>query len=175
MTTLDRLAIEQFGPYRFIGKSVYARAGGMCAGIDQSRIFGSLCRNSSWIFNALDELNEYATEEIHKTALMTWDKYDEKNKLMGYTVGKFMKPGTPVPDGMDYIDIPATYVAKGWLSGKADEVENIAEKLTGDAISQQGEYIAETWRFTAEVYTGETLTGPYEDSAYGCYIACSAK
>jgi len=65
---------------------------------------------------------------------------------------------------MDYIDIPATYIAKGWLSGETGDVENNAEKLINDAISQHVKYIAESWRFTAKVYAKDTLTGPYEDS-----------
>jgi len=173
--TLNKIEYEQFGPYRLIGKSVYARAGGMCASIDKSQIIGGLCENSKWIFKALDNLNEYATDEIHKVSLMTWEKYDEKNKLMGYTVGKFMKAGSPVPDGMDYIDIPATYVAKGWFSGEAQVTEDNAQRLIEEAIKKQGKYNAESWRFTAEVYTGDTLSGPYEDSAFGYYMACSVK
>jgi hypothetical protein len=63
-----------------------------------------------WVFKAIDGLKEYATEDIHDAALVTWDKYDEKNRLMGYTVGRFMKVDTPVPDNMDYIDIPEGYI-----------------------------------------------------------------
>jgi len=114
MATLDKFEVVKFGPYRFIGKSVYARSWGMCASFDQTNILGGLCRNCKCIFDALEDLSEYATDEIHKAAMLTWDKYDEKNQLLGHTVGRFMKTDTPVPDWLDYIDIPEVYVAKAW-------------------------------------------------------------
>jgi len=178
MAMLNKLEFVPFGPYRFIGKSVYAR-GGVIASIDKNTIFGDLGRNSDWVFDVLDTLKEYATDETHKAALMTWEKYDDKNKLLGYTVGKFMKADTPVPDGMDYIDIPATYVAKGWFSGETDDVNGNAERMTKEAVRQQETYAAESWRFMAEVYpkgsfhAGGTLAGQYADSEFGYYIACS--
>ena len=175
MATLDKIEFEEFGPYRFMGKSVYARVGGMLPSFDKNSIFGDLCRNSAWIFNELENLKEYATDEIHRVALLTWERYDEKNKLLGYTVGKFMKANTPIPDGMDYIDIPATYIAKGWFSGETDDVNDNCERLIKEAIVQQEKYTAESWRFMAEVYKNETLTGPYEYSDYGYYIACGIK
>ena len=108
MAVLDKIEFEKFGPYRFIGKSVYARAGANYSG----HIFGALWGNSEWIFKTLDSLKDYTTGEIHNVALLTGDKYDEQKKLMGYTVGRFMKPDTPVPDGMDFFDIPAMFVLK---------------------------------------------------------------
>ena len=38
MAMLEKLEFEQFGPYRFIGKSVYARIGSESSG----EIFGNL-------------------------------------------------------------------------------------------------------------------------------------
>jgi effector-binding domain-containing protein len=175
MATINKIEFEQFGPYRFMGKSVYARAGGMLASFDKNSIFGDLLKNSNWIFDELEKLNEYATDENHRVALLTWEKYDEKNKLLGYTVGKFMKAGTPVPDGMDYIDIPAAYVAKGWFSGESDDVNNNCDRLIGEAIAQQDEYIGESWRWSAEVYINDTVTGTYKYSDYVYYIACGIK
>jgi len=84
MAVLDKIEFEKFGPYRFIGKSVYARAGANYSGY----IFGALWGNSEWIFKTLDSLKDYATEEIHNVALLTGDKYEEQKKLMGYTVGR---------------------------------------------------------------------------------------
>ena len=167
--------IENFGPYRFIGKSVYARAG------KSGMIFGGLWEKSGWIFEELDAMKEYATEEIHNTALMHWDWYDGKDGrevnrltfggtyLLGYTVGRFMKASTPVPENMDYIDIPEMYVAKGWARGGD---ENDAEKIVVEGIERQGLYERASWIFMAEVYPKPDETGV---STCGYYIACQLK
>ena len=59
MATINKIEFEQFGPYRFMGKSVYAQAGGMLASFDKNSIFGDLLKNSNWIFAELEKLNEY--------------------------------------------------------------------------------------------------------------------
>jgi len=170
MAVLDKIEFEKFGPYRFIGKSVYARAGANYSGY----IFGGLWQNSSWVFNELDKLKDYTTKEIHNVALLSGDKYDERKKLMGYTIGRFMKSDTPVPDGMDFFDIPEIIIAKGWLSGKFDDMIGSAEGLTAEAISKQEKY-AGTWEVTAEVYTNETVTDEDVSSVLGYYIGCKEK
>ena len=167
MAKLDKIEFEQFGPYRFIGKSVYARAGVEHSGI----IFGTMWGISKPIFDTLDSLKDYATKETHNVALLTFDKYDEQKKLLGYTVGKFMKADTPVPDGMDYFDIPAIHMAKGWVSGEFDDMIANAEGLTAEAVKQHGKYEA-TWEFLAEVYTPDTHPTEGEHSVLGYYISC---
>jgi len=116
MAKLEKFEIVKFGPYRFMGKSVYARCG------QSPYIFGGLWGNDEWIFKKLNGMKEYATEENDDVGFLTYDKYDEQKKLLGYTVGKFMKPDTPLPaelagteHEMDYFDIPAMYVAKGFV------------------------------------------------------------
>ena len=59
MAVLESLQFVPFGPYRFIGKSVYARAGSNHSGF----IFGSLWQYSKPVFDTLDRLNAYATAE----------------------------------------------------------------------------------------------------------------
>ena len=122
---LEKFEVVKWEPRRFIGKSVYVRA------IMDTRdptvfhsgtICGALWEQSDWIFKALDGLKEYATDDFHNVGLTTWERYEGKNQLFGYTVGRFMKADTPVPDFMDYIDIPEIYVAKGTKSGKIDLV-----------------------------------------------------
>lgn len=170
MERLKKFDIQQFGPYRFIGKSVYARAGLQCG---NNNFAGFLWNNSDWIFEKLDELKDYATEETHNAALLTWQCYNNEgishydifcgsNCLLGYTVGRFMKPDTPVPDGMDYFDIPATIIAKGWFDKEIGEAENLVK----NAVEQQGDYIAASWKFMVEVEAKD---------AFGYYIACDKK
>jgi hypothetical protein len=173
MATFEKIEFEQFGPYRFIGKSVYARVGAE----QSSEIFGGLWGNSSGIFSTLDGLTEYVTGETYNIALLTFDKYDEQKKLMGYTVGRFMKAGTPVPNDLDYFDIPQTIVAKGWVKGEFHDMIGNAEKLTTEAISKQDKYelVWDKSSFTAEVYTSETVAKGGVDSVFGYYMTCKEK
>lgn len=137
MAKLEKLEFERFGPYKFIGKSVYARTGSKNSG----QIFGNLWSMKKWIFEKIDRLADFATSEVNNVALLTGDKYDEEKRLLGYTVGRFMKPDTPVPDEMDFFDIPDMYVAKGWISGKFDDIISNADRLTREAIKQQNKHI----------------------------------
>ncbi|MCL1887888.1 MAG: hypothetical protein FWF96_03335 [Kiritimatiellaeota bacterium] len=175
MKTLEKFELTPFGPYRFIGKSVYARAGGFCVTTQQSGIFGGLWKNSGWIFETLDGLSEHATDEIHDIALLTWEKFEDKSQLLGYTVGRFMKPGTPVPAGMDYFDIEATFVGKGWVKSDPDaglDFHLDIEQLTKDAINQQN-YYETGWKWFAEVYPQKSAVhgGPL----MGLYMSCAKK
>lgn len=169
MGKMNSFSVQPFGPYRFIGKSVYARAG------KSSDIFGGMWKNQ-WVFEQLDKLSQYATEERHNAALLTWEWYNSDgvkhfdifcgpSRLLGYTVGRFMKPDTPVPDGMDYFDIPTTFIAKGWF----DKEEGDEEDMVKNAVAEQEKTMgitAASWRFMAEVEA---------DNAFGYYIACDKK
>jgi len=172
MAKLERFEIVKFGPYRFVGKSVYARSG------QSGEIFGGLWGSSDWIFKRLDSIsmNEYASDITDDVGFMTFDKYDEQKKLLGYTVGRFMKADTPVPpelagteQEMDYIDVPVIYMAKGFVSKAGDEWQNV-EKLTYEAIGQQTKYIADG-KFLAEIY-GNNFE---ESSLFGYYVSCKEK
>jgi len=65
---VEKFDITKFGPYRFIGKSVPARGHGPISTTD---IFRSLWHYSDWIFNKLDEMSEYASDEKFNCALIT--------------------------------------------------------------------------------------------------------
>jgi len=155
---LETFEAVKFGPYRFVGKSVYARAGMDCG---PGNFAGYIWDNSKWVFDKLDEIAEYATDEAHNTALLTWEKYCPKTRLLGYTVGRFMKPGTPVPDGMDYFDVAEGFVAKGWFDATDDGSQ---EGMVKNALKEQGEYNVRSDRFMAEVSGG-----------LGYYISCDRK
>ena len=168
MAVLEKLEFVPFGPYRFIGKSVYARIGGQYSGV----LFGALWEYySKSVFQTLDQMQECATQETENVALISGDLYEEKKKLLGYTIGRFMRADTPVPDGLDSFDVPAIYVAKGIVRGEFDDMIENAEKLMMDAISRQAEYTA-TWAVAAEVYTAQTVTQTGAHSVLGYYIGC---
>lgn len=168
MAVLEEFKIVPFGPYRFIGKSVYARIGGNTSG----DIFGALWdRYSDKIFNMLDGMKEYATSETDNAALLTGDLYEEKKKLVGYTIGRFMQADTPVAEGLDYFDIPAMYMAKALVRGEFNDMLENADKLAMEAISRQTEYTA-TWAVAAEIYTAQTVSQENASSVFGYYIGC---
>jgi len=164
MAALEKLEFAKLGPCRFIGKTAYAPPG-------SGEVFGAMWCNSEAVFEAIGRLSGYETDETHSIALMTWDKYTKENPMMGYTVGKFMKPGTPVPEGLDFFDLPETFVAKGWVKGEFDDMISSAEPLTAEAVKQQDKYTL-TWVFMAEVYTSETIPEEGINSTMGYYIAC---
>ena len=85
-----------------------------------------------------------------------------------------MKADTRVPDGMDYFDIPAMFVAKGWVSGKFMDMIGNAERLTEEAIKEQAKYVAD-YKFMAEVYTKDTVPDDNVTSVLGYYIGCKEK
>jgi len=149
-------------PCRFIGKTVYVRAG-------VSDDFCVMTMKQDWVFKELDGLNEYATDDIYDAALVHWDKYDDKNQLMGYTGGRFMKADTPVPQNMDYIDIPEGYIARIFVTGAVNACNMLREK-----INQQGIY-RETHIWNAEVMPERiaSVNGNAKiDVPFGYYIAC---
>jgi len=175
---LKNFQIVKFGPYRFIGKSVYARA---FFDVYSERMFDYLVANSEGIFERLDGLNEYATNENHNFGLQTWEWFNNegkqhydivcgKSELLGYTVGRFMRAGTPVPDGMNYFDIPEMFVAQGW-SSRIDTSENI-ENLTLKAIDQQTEFRRASHKFIADVLSPDITTNGSGRSVIGYYCAC---
>jgi len=156
-----KFEIVKWEPRRFIGKSIYVRAvmDGIREELPSARICGELWGQRDWIFKALDGLSEHATDDKQDVGLITWEKYDEKNRLFGYTVGRFMKAGTPVPDFMDYIDIPAEYLAKGYVRMDNDEM---IEKggcliplslIMEEELNRQNEYTGTDLFVDAVIYT----------------------
>ena len=114
-----------------------------------------------WVFEALDGMTEYASNQKYNYALFTWERYDDKNQLMGYTIGRFMNPGTPVPKGMEYYDIEAATVAQGWAIGDIEEIKHldrVHNDLYGktgaplfDALTEAG-YDEKSYKWTAQVF-----------------------
>jgi len=148
-------------PYKFVGKSVYFRAGTPCG---DAWFHDFLYENSDWMWEKLDEMNEYASDKTTKAALLTWDKYCEKTELLGFTYGKFMKANVPVPSGMDYFDISEGYMGVG-VFDNWDEGDH--EYMVKEAIEQKGEYSATSWKFMGEFLYGE--------GKYGYFVACEPK
>jgi hypothetical protein len=168
---------EAFGPYRFIGKSVYVRSAASENNRGSGEILGAAWKECGWVFDELDALKDYASDEPHNAALITWDRYTDgpeviyeatvaETRLMGYCIGRFMKPGTPVPPGMDCIDIPARAAAKGWVKGK--EFDDTLGMMVSDEIAKSVKYDNASWRFEAEIYPKPDENGI---SNFGYYVS----
>jgi predicted transcriptional regulator YdeE len=178
MATVENIKFEKIEACRFIGKSVYARSGPERSGY----IFGGMWQNSGFIFKKLDELSKYATTEAQHMALLTFDKYDETKKLLGYTVGRFMRAETPVPEGLDYFDYPEMMLAKVSIKGKFHDAISNSYHLAEEAIKKQSEYVricedckkkCDYCFFEVEVYF--TPPNDSDDYVLGFYIPCKAK
>jgi hypothetical protein len=91
---------------------------------------------------------------------------------MWYTIGFFMKPGTPVPNGYDFRDIPAVYVAEGHMRGEFWDMVFSQHRLLQDAICAQSEYVFSSPAFAAEVYLPETDADKDGVSRMKYYISC---
>jgi hypothetical protein len=169
MAVLEKFEVVKCGPYRFIGKAVYVRNDWGRAESHTGGIVQSVWKAKEWVFGTLDKMTEFTTDEPYGGGLYIWDKYEEKNKLIGYMIGKFMKTDTPVPDGMDYFDIPEGYIAKGWGGYVEGEVK---EELKKSEL-----YKDASWFWGGEVFNDfESLgNGENVDGTAGYFIACNLK
>ena len=176
-SAFERFEVVKCGPYRFIGSSVYLgnKAPGEWPANNRKRfdIHEMLWNLSGWIFDELDKIKEYNSNEPHNAALFTWDKYDGKNELYGYYIGRFMKADTPVPNGMDYFDITEEYLAKAWRKGKRGDIFGdmliYAEGECKDEIGRTGLYKQSSNYLMVEMYPG-----PDENSEFyvGTFCPC---
>ncbi|MCL2774629.1 MAG: GyrI-like domain-containing protein [Oscillospiraceae bacterium] len=165
-TVLEKLVFKPFGPYRFIGK-------GVCAAPGSSEVFGALWKDWNKISEPLNNMKEYkVTEEPNSIALLDNKGIDEFQNKMWYTIGFFMKPDTPVPNGYDFRDIPAIYVAEGHFKGEFWTMVFSQHSLLQDAICAQSEYVFASPVFAAEVYIPETDADKDGISRMKYYISC---
>jgi hypothetical protein len=173
-SVFEKFEIVKCEPYRFIGECVYLGNKGPNKRLCD--IYDFLWKQSAWTFKMLDDLKEYASDEVHNAALFTWERYDDKNQLFGYYVGRFMKAGTPIPEDLDYFDIDENYMAKAWKKGKLGErfgnMLIYAEQECKDEIELAGAYNDRGWVCMAELYPKADENG---ESFVGVYIPCELK
>ena len=165
---LEKLEIVKSEPYRFIGGCLYIGNKGQY--IDKIIRHEFIWQQSDYVFQILDGLKEYASDETHNAHIATWDKYDDKNQLFGYYIGRFMKPNTPVPPDLDYFDVTAEYIGKAWWKGKRGE--GFGRFWGGgigaifDECRRTGLYTSCAYEWEAQVFSepdenGETFVGAY--------------
>ena len=168
-SAFEKFEVVKFGPYRFVGKSVYL---GNKRGTEV--FFDFMWKQSDWVFKELDKMKEYASDETHNAALIPWDKhYDDKSELFGYYIGRFMKAGAPMTKeaDLDYFDISEGYVAKAWRKEKAGKRYGIyAYNDNGihDAMKRAG-FNQQGWNWSAEIIL---KTDSKDENLVGAYIPC---
>jgi hypothetical protein len=144
--------------------------------IQPPHVQGQLWKAKNWIFDTLDKMTEYITDMPYAASLYTWERYDEKNQLIGYIIGKFMKADTPVPDGMDYYDIPEGYIAKGWKECSKGEPIVFCEDALKEAIGNSGEYNEAGYIWNGDVFSDpEMITVDGFCGVSGYFICCTKK
>ena len=167
--TNEYFEIIKHDGYRFIGKSAYASLNKF-----SDIIIDATWKCKEWIKTELDKLSEYNSDDTNFAGLITWELYSGgrkeydtgmvfRNELRGYCVGKYMKPGCPVPKEMDYVDIPPGYVGK-WF-GNYDGEDDTPEFHVREKIEETGFFEPTSWIWMADVRPepkdGKQLEGYY--------------
>jgi hypothetical protein len=178
----DSFEVKMCGPYRFIGKSVYVRA------FDKKgspEVHSSFRKQCGWVFETLDSMAEYESDQPNNAAIQHWEWFNQGQdtmthwpgqllfggtELLGYTVGRFMKAGTPVPDDMDYIDIAEMPVAQGWKKTEPrDDIGMPDEGTMFTAIEKTEDYNPASWLFAADIFPFVSEDG---ELTRGTFMAC---
>ena len=155
-TTLESIRYIDLPATRFIGKTV----------IGTPKEYGEMWGRSGEFMPALDalipgySLAEFAVELAEPCGLMHFNnrKYDEPGNVMHYIVGKFFKAGTPVPDGLDYYDTPASKIALSIVRGEFMDMIGNAPGRSCDRIAADGYGVVYPDKFfQAEVYVKENI------------------
>jgi len=157
-----RFEIRKHSAYRFIGCSVYCRFNWGHPHHPIIDIISSAWKAKEWVYSTLDAMTEYQTDMPYGSGLYIMDRYEDTpgREMQGYIIGKFMKADTPVPDGMDWIEVPAGHFALGW---------NCEENYVYEATREAG-YTPMTWFIHGEIYPKKIETEYPNHTDYGGYL-----
>ncbi len=86
--------------------------------------------------------------------------YDFNTQRFTYMVCMFLEADTPVPEGLEYRDLPASRIAVSYVTGEEHDVYPNAYDIASKAIAQNGHRA--NWTFWAEVYNYERFMKPQE-------------
>ena len=164
---ITNFEVKKHDAMRFIGCSVYCRFNWGHAQHPITDILGSVWSAKEWVFSTLDAMTEHQTDMPYAAALYIMDRYEDTpgREAQGYIIGKFMKADTPVPSGMDWIEIPAGTTAMGW--------GGYVENETYDATRDAG-YDPATWFWHGEIFEDfNSFKGqPGPNSVAGYMVHC---
>jgi AraC family transcriptional regulator len=117
----------------------------------------------------LCELEAYQSEDMTEDYVglgYACDFKDENSLGNEYIVGRYFKPGTPVPEGMISRVIPKGIVAKAMIRGKnLEDIINSAYLLINDMVQKNGYQLDYEHFYWSEVYTCERYCNPADKGA----------
>lgn len=103
--------------------------------------------------------------------------FNQKTKEFTYIAGIFAKPGTTVPQGFSYRDIPDCLMGIGWIEGKSSNLEKGAHGKTEKIMKANG-YAPDysIAGISMEYYSFEKYANVKEDGnsyfTFGYYLPC---
>lgn len=138
------------GPCTVVGKSM--RTMGLMAPYNPIPDFWEACWEDGTC-ERLIELTPYMPEEASGTGLVGYMVDYRRNEGFLYVIGILVRPGTPVPEGLEAYSLPPCTVARVWLEGDEPELYECAEPLANRVIEENGYRYA--GGFLMEVYPEE--------------------
>ena len=166
---MESLTYLQLPNLRFIGKDVIAK------GKNAGDKYGEMWAKSAEFMPVLADMNEYLFEGINDPCALMHHNNQTANKQMHYVVGRFMKSGTPVPEGFDYYDIPKSMAGFAVFSGEFTEMIDGIYVATRDKILSEGYGIPyPEGYYHAEVYLKENIPVAGVVSKMAYLFSCKA-
>lgn len=102
--------------------------------------------------------------------------YDPKTKEFTYIAGVFVRPGTAVPNGFSYRDIPDCLMGIGWIQGNTSHLEKGAHARTEKVMRENGYVPDYSVGISMEYYSFEKYANIKEDGknlfTFGYYLPC---
>jgi len=103
--------------------------------------------------------------------------YNPETREFTYIAGIFTKPGTTVPDGFSYRDIPDCLMGIGWIQGNSPNLEKGAHVKTEKIMKKNGyEPDYSKVAISMEYYSFEKYANIEEDGnntfTFGYYLPC---
>ncbi|MBE5776448.1 MAG: AraC family transcriptional regulator [Clostridiales bacterium] len=93
------------------------------------------------LFEPLEKLSAPIPGYADQDAYLGFMQVDEDDPdAFSYWIGMFLRENTPVPDGYEYLDVPANKMHVAWIRGKADtgEVYACNEDVCLKALAENG-------------------------------------
>jgi AraC family transcriptional regulator len=155
MAELIRIDYADFGPRRLVGKEW--RTSFEEAGSRWGEYFGS-----GWSGRVEGLSDRFCRDIDDYVALGHMSRFSEDGKEFSYLIGKYVLEGSPVPEGLDAIDVPAGTVALARLRGTLVDIIEHAYFLVTEAIERNGRRVAREGFYWCDVYTYARYCEPVE-------------
>lgn len=155
MVELVKLEIKQLPAMRVVGKTIRPELG---ANENPIPAFWEKCFGDG-TFTTLDGMADNHLDISYVGWMADWTAGDGK---FTYICGMLMKEDTPLPDGFESRDVPASTVAVGWIRGPEKETYPVAHGLTQKALENEGYNVDDAAQWCMELYNCHRFTQPME-------------